>query len=54
LPLRPAPSFTGPDGLALLLAHGAGAAMDSRWMDDMAASLGGHGIRVVRFPLRAA
>jgi uncharacterized protein len=41
---------TGPaDGPGLLLAHGAGAAMDSSWMDDMAARLAGHGIRVIRF-----
>ena len=32
-----------------LMAHGAGAAMDSRWMDDVAALLGSCGIRVVRF-----
>jgi predicted alpha/beta-hydrolase family hydrolase len=37
------------DGPGLLLAHGAGAAMDSRWMDDMAARLAGRGIRVIRF-----
>ena len=41
---------TGPvDGPRLLLAHGAGAAMDSRWMDDMATRLGDRGIRVIRF-----
>lgn len=41
---------TGPgDGPGLLLAHGAGAAMDSRWMDDMAARLAARGIRVLRF-----
>jgi len=41
---------TGPDDApALLLAHGAGAAMDSAWMDDMAARLAARGIRVVRF-----
>jgi len=40
----------GPDGgPGLLLAHGAGAAMDSRWMDDMAARLAARGIRVIRF-----
>lgn len=37
------------DGPALLLAHGAGAAMDSGWMDDMTARLVAHGIRVIRF-----
>ncbi|GAA2080692.1 alpha/beta fold hydrolase [Pseudolysinimonas kribbensis] len=42
--------ITGPDdGPTLMLAHGAGAAMDSRWMDDMAARLSARGIRVVRF-----
>jgi predicted alpha/beta-hydrolase family hydrolase len=41
---------TGPaDGPTLLLAHGAGAAMDSAWMDDMAARLGSRGVRVLRF-----
>lgn len=40
----------GPDdGPALLLAHGAGAAMDSAWMDDMVARLVARGIRVLRF-----
>ena len=46
------PAFleTGPaDGPTLLLAHGAGAAMDSAWMDDMAARLGSRGVRVLRF-----
>lgn len=33
----------------LLLAHGAGAPMDSAWMDEMAALLADRGIRVVRF-----
>ncbi len=33
----------------LVLAHGAGAPMDSRWMDDMAALLADRGIRVTRF-----
>jgi len=33
----------------LVLAHGAGAPMDSAWMDDMAALLADRGIRVVRF-----
>jgi predicted alpha/beta-hydrolase family hydrolase len=36
-------------GPGFLLAHGAGAAMDSRWMDDMAARLAARGIRVIRF-----
>ena len=33
----------------LVLAHGAGAPMDSGWMNDMAALLGDRGIRVARF-----
>ncbi|THF56100.1 alpha/beta hydrolase [Mesorhizobium composti] len=33
----------------LLLAHGAGAPMDSDWMNTMAAKLAGQGIRVARF-----
>ncbi|MDQ2699175.1 MAG: alpha/beta hydrolase [Actinomycetota bacterium] len=43
--------FTGPadSDRLLLLAHGAGAPMDSPWMDDMAALLGDRGIRVARF-----
>jgi uncharacterized protein len=41
---------SGPaDGPTLLLAHGAGAAMDSAWMDDMAGRLGTRGVRVLRF-----
>jgi predicted alpha/beta-hydrolase family hydrolase len=41
---------TGPDAApTLVLAHGAGSAMDSPWMDDMAARLAARGIRVVRF-----
>jgi predicted alpha/beta-hydrolase family hydrolase len=32
-----------------LMAHGAGAPMDSAWMNDVAALLGSRGIRVVRF-----
>lgn len=42
---------TGPSSArtSLMLAHGAGAAMDSKWMDEMAELLAGHGIRVVRF-----
>jgi predicted alpha/beta-hydrolase family hydrolase len=43
--------FTGPadSDRVLVLAHGAGAAMDSPWMDAMAALLGERGIRVARF-----
>jgi predicted alpha/beta-hydrolase family hydrolase len=33
----------------LLLAHGAGAPMDSDWMNTVAAKIAGHGIRVARF-----
>ncbi|TXK16334.1 alpha/beta family hydrolase [Homoserinibacter sp. GY 40078] len=43
--------WTGPADASriLVLAHGAGAPMDSPWMDDMAARLGERGIRVARF-----
>ena len=42
--------WTGPDDApVLVLAHGAGAAMDSPWMDRMAGLLGDRGIRVARF-----
>src|SRR6218665_3742494 len=43
--------WTGPDDSdrLLVLAHGAGAPMDSPWMDAVAALLGERGIRVVRF-----
>lgn len=47
------PSFltTGPTdaSVTLLLAHGAGAPMDSAWMTTMAEKLAGQGIRIVRF-----
>nr|WP_295461875.1 alpha/beta family hydrolase [Mesorhizobium sp.] len=33
----------------LLLAHGAGAPMDSDWMNNVSARIAGHGIRVARF-----
>ena len=33
----------------LILAHGAGAPMDSAFMNDMAARLAGHGVNVLRF-----
>jgi predicted alpha/beta-hydrolase family hydrolase len=41
----------GPAGAAttLVLAHGAGAPMDSPFLNEAAATLGGRGIRVVRF-----
>jgi predicted alpha/beta-hydrolase family hydrolase len=42
--------FDGPaDGPAVVLAHGAGAAMDSPFLNTIAAGLGGGGIRVARF-----
>ncbi len=37
------------DAVTLILAHGAGAPMDSGFMNDMAARLAGHGVNVVRF-----
>ncbi len=41
---------TGPsDAPTLVLAHGAGAPMDSAWMNDVAGLLAERGIRVVRF-----
>jgi len=47
------PSFlaTGPADAdtTLLLAHGAGAPMDSDWMNAMAGQLAGQGIRTIRF-----
>jgi predicted alpha/beta-hydrolase family hydrolase len=43
---------TGPDDApTLVLAHGAGAPMDSDWMNSMAALLAERGVRVVRFEL---
>ena len=36
-------------GATLLLAHGAGAPMDSAWMNEIAALVAGRGIRVGRF-----
>ncbi|MEN8183190.1 MAG: alpha/beta family hydrolase [Myxococcota bacterium] len=43
--------FDGPEGAAhtVVLAHGAGAPMDSPWMEAMASGLAGRGLRVVRF-----
>ena len=38
-----------PEGPRLLLAHGAGAPMDSPWMQSVAETLGGLGLRVIRF-----
>ncbi len=41
----------GPDdaAAAIVLAHGAGAPMDSRFMNDFAKALGERGLRVIRF-----
>lgn len=39
----------GAGSATLLLAHGAGAPMDSAWMNAMTAALAGHDIEVVRF-----
>jgi predicted alpha/beta-hydrolase family hydrolase len=43
--------FDGPSNApwTIALAHGAGAPMDSPFMDDVATGLAGHGLRVVRF-----
>ncbi|WP_382309337.1 alpha/beta fold hydrolase [Herbiconiux sp. UC225_62] len=42
--------WSGPEGgPALVLAHGAGAAMDSEWMNRMSALLAERGIRTARF-----
>jgi predicted alpha/beta-hydrolase family hydrolase len=42
--------FDGPEtGPVFALAHGAGAAMDSAWLKNLARDLGGEGIRVARF-----
>jgi predicted alpha/beta-hydrolase family hydrolase len=43
--------YSGPEDAeaTLLLAHGAGAPMDSDWMNTMAEKIAGHGIRVARF-----
>src|SRR5690606_38608013 len=43
--------FAGPvdAGTTLLLAHGAGAPMDSDWMNEMAEKLAGQGLRTARF-----
>ena len=40
---------TSGEPVTLILAHGAGAPMDSAFMNDMAARLAGHGVNVVRF-----
>ena len=36
-------------GTTLLLAHGAGAPMDSDWMNAVSAQLAGKGVRTLRF-----
>jgi len=43
--------FNGPEQAAatVILAHGAGASMDTDFMDAFAVGLAGHGLRVVRF-----
>jgi len=42
--------WSGPEaGPTLVLAHGAGAAMDTPWMNTLAGLLGDRGIRVARF-----
>jgi predicted alpha/beta-hydrolase family hydrolase len=41
----------GPDGLTLVLTHGAGAPVDSPFLEDFARGVGASGIRVVRFEL---
>lgn len=43
--------FSGPTDadVTLMLAHGAGAPMDSAWMNSMAGLLGARGVRVARF-----
>ncbi|MBV7493090.1 alpha/beta hydrolase [Pseudomonas sp. PDM24] len=40
---------TAPASATLILAHGAGAPMDSGWMSDMAERLAAHGVNVLRF-----
>ena len=42
--------WSGPvDGIPLLLGHGAGAGMETRWMHDVCGLLADRGIRTVRF-----
>jgi predicted alpha/beta-hydrolase family hydrolase len=43
--------ITGPSDakVTIILAHGAGGAMDTKWMEAMSAALSGKGFRVVRF-----
>ena len=49
-PSNPTLLHDGPaDGPVLVLAHGAGAPMDSAFMTEMAGLLAGHGVHVVRF-----
>ncbi|MEB2625066.1 alpha/beta family hydrolase [Pseudomonas sp. YuFO8] len=40
---------SGKASATLILAHGAGALMDSAWMSDMAQRLAAHGVNVLRF-----
>ncbi|QKG69731.1 alpha/beta hydrolase [Pseudomonas sp. B14-6] len=44
-----AASKASADPVTLILAHGAGAPMDSVWMNDMAARLADQGVNVLRF-----
>ncbi len=43
--------ITGPEDAAVtvVLAHGAGGAMDTKWMETVSAALSEKGLRVVRF-----
>ncbi len=49
IPLRIDEPKGRPPGLSIVLAHGAGAGMDSAFMQQMAESLAASGLRVVRF-----
>ncbi|MGU9855042.1 alpha/beta family hydrolase [Pseudomonas sp. LF245] len=44
-----AANVAGHEPVTLILAHGAGAPMDSAFMNDMAARLAAHGVNVLRF-----
>ena len=41
--------INGEGPMTCILAHGAGAPMDSKWLEDFASNLAVHGIKVVRF-----
>ncbi len=51
MPYEPELIFDGPNGASttIALAHGAGAGMDSPFMQALATGLAGHGLRVARF-----